>query len=82
MNQSSLCLSIFANDSGKTMFIEISKGWHINLAQVAKIQIVDLEASGTLIKLYSPANEMLGEFTPATADETQRIIGLIHEYGK
>jgi hypothetical protein len=64
------------------MFIEIGAGWHVNLALVAKIHVVDNGVSGTVFKFYSPSNDHMGDFTPATPEDMQRVLGLVQSFGK
>lgn len=64
------------------MFIEIGEGWHVNLAHVAKVHVVDSGVVGTAIKFYSPSNDHLGDFTPATPEELGRVLDAIHAFGK
>lgn len=67
---------------GETVFIDIGAGWHVNLAQVARIHVVDSGGIGTTLKFYSPANEHLGDFTPATPEELTQMLQLIDSFGK
>ncbi|MEC4721627.1 hypothetical protein RY831_20885 [Noviherbaspirillum sp. CPCC 100848] len=64
------------------MFIEIGNGWHINLAHVAKVHVVDQGGIGTTLKLYSLTNDHLGDFNPSSPEELMRVLNLIHSYGK
>jgi len=64
------------------MFIEIGDGWHINLAHVAKVHVVDQGGIGTTLKLYSLTNDHLGDFNPRSPEELMRVLNVIHSYGK
>ena len=64
------------------MFIEIGKGWYVNLSHVAKIHVVDSGGVGTAFKFYSANNEHLGDFTAATPEDLQQVLNIIQSFGK
>ncbi|KRB93116.1 hypothetical protein [Noviherbaspirillum sp. Root189] len=64
------------------MFIEIGDGWHVNLAHIAKIHVVDQGGAGTILKLYSLTNDHLGDFNATSPEELMRVLNLVHSYGK
>jgi hypothetical protein len=64
------------------MFIDIGGGWHVNLTQVTRIHVVDSGPSGVTIKFYAHNNEHLGDCTPSSPEEMQRVLGLVQAFGK
>ena len=63
------------------MFIEVGGGWHLNLSHVAKVHVVDQGGVGTVVKFYSASDQHLGDFSPSTPDELQRILQIIQSFG-
>lgn len=64
------------------MFADVGNGVLVNLALVARIHLINLGAAGTVVKFYSPANELLADFTPPTPEELDRVMSVIHAYGR
>jgi hypothetical protein len=67
---------------GHIMFIEVGEGWHVNLAHVAKIHVVDAGGAGTVLKFYSAMNNHLGDFVPETPDGLMQVLSQIESFGK
>lgn len=64
------------------MFIDTGKGWHLNLAHVARIHVMDHGGAGTSLKFYSASGEALGECNPATPEQLDELLRLIQQYGR
>lgn len=64
------------------MYIDIGEGWHINLAYVARIHVVDNGGAGTSIKFYSATNQPLGDFNPSSPEDLAQVLNAIRSYGR
>ncbi len=64
------------------MFIDIGKGWHLNLAHVARVHVMDHGGSGISIKFYGACGDALGECNPATPEELSALMRLVQIYGR
>jgi hypothetical protein len=64
------------------MFAEVGNGMLVNLALVARIHVVNHGASGTILKFYSPNNELLADYQPATPEDLERVMGVIQSFGR
>jgi hypothetical protein len=63
------------------MFADIGNGTLVNLALVAKVQVINMGASGTVFKFYSANDQMIAEYCPATPDDMERVLGHIRSFG-
>lgn len=64
------------------MFADVGNGVLVNLSLVARIHLVNLGAAGTVLKFYSPANELLADFAPPSPEELDRVMAVIHGFGR
>jgi hypothetical protein len=64
----------------KHMFADIGDGILLNLALVAKVQVTNMGASGTVFKFYSSGDQMLAEYCPATPEDMERVLQHIHDF--
>jgi hypothetical protein len=62
------------------MFADIGNGTLLNLALVAKIQVTNMGASGTVFKFYSSGDQMIAEYCPATPEDMERVLQHIHDF--
>lgn len=64
------------------MFIDTGGGWHLNLAHVARIHVVDHGGSGASIKFYSASGEAMGECNPGTPEALAVLLRTIQDFGR
>jgi hypothetical protein len=64
------------------MFADVGNGVLINLDLVARVHLVNLGAAGSVVKFYSPSNELLADFAPPSPEELDRVMAVIHAHGR
>jgi hypothetical protein len=62
------------------MFAEIGNGALVNLALVAKVQVINMGASGTVFKFYSANDHMIAEYCPATPEDMERVMSQLRSF--
>jgi hypothetical protein len=47
---------------------------------VAKVQVTNMGASGTVFKFYSSGDQMIAEYCPATPEDMERVLRHVHDF--